>query len=56
VTAEAVVTLEGGCAAQTPALSANFLKVEIAGASLMEAHISASEDKGVLAGRIIPVA
>lgn len=55
-----VVTLEGRSAAQTPALSANFLKVEVEGAlpanRMVEAHISSGAHKSVLAGRIIPVA
>jgi threonylcarbamoyladenosine tRNA methylthiotransferase MtaB len=50
------VTLEGGTAEQTPALSANFLKVEIAGAipanRMVEASISSGRGKAALAGRI----
>lgn len=55
-----VVTLEGGSAGQTPALSANFLKVEIAGPipanRMVELHISTGAHKPVLRGRIIPAA
>jgi hypothetical protein len=50
------VTLEGGTAEWTPALSANFLKVEIAGAipanRMVEASISSGRGKAALAGRI----
>jgi threonylcarbamoyladenosine tRNA methylthiotransferase MtaB len=55
-----VVTLEGGSAGQTPALSANFLKVEIAGSipanRMVEVHISTGAHHSVLRGRIIPAA
>jgi len=55
-----VVTLEGGSAEQTPAVSANFLKVEVVGAfpanRMVEAHIDRGAHKSVLVGRIIPVA
>jgi hypothetical protein len=49
------VTLEGGTAEQTPALSANFLKVEIAGAipanRMVEASIFVGSGAAVLTGR-----
>lgn len=55
-----VITLDGGNAEQTPALSANFLKVEVAGTfpanRMIEVHISTVADRSVLTGRIIPVA
>ena len=55
-----VVTLEGGNPEQTPAVSANFLKVEVVGAfpanRMVEARISQGAHKSVLTGRIIPVA
>lgn len=55
-----VVTLEGGSAGQTPALSANFLKIEIAGSipanRMVEAQISTETHNAVLRGRIIPAA
>ena len=55
-----VVTLEGGSAQRTPALSANFLKVEVEGAfpanRIVEAHIFRGVNNSVLAGRIIPAA
>jgi len=51
-----VVTLEGGTVERTPALSANFLKVEIAGAipanRMVEASISAGSGEVVLSGRL----
>lgn len=51
------VTLEGGTVDQTPALSANFLKIEIAGAIpanwMVEASISPGSGEAVLAGRLI---
>lgn len=50
------VTLEGGAAGQTPALSANFLKVEIAGAipanRMVEVSISAGLGEVALAGSL----
>ena len=52
-----VVTLEGGSAAQTPALSANFLKVELAAAvpanQMLQAQITAA-DRAFLAARVFP--
>jgi threonylcarbamoyladenosine tRNA methylthiotransferase MtaB len=51
-----VVTLQGGDGAQTPALSANFLKVNVDGAfpanQMVEAHISVQADGLGLFGRI----
>jgi threonylcarbamoyladenosine tRNA methylthiotransferase MtaB len=51
------VTLEGGTAEWTPALSANFLKVEIAGAipanRMVEASISSGSGEAMLAGRLV---
>ena len=51
-----VVTLEGGSAGQTPALSANFLKVQISGAlpanRMVEAQITAASGAASLAARI----
>jgi threonylcarbamoyladenosine tRNA methylthiotransferase MtaB len=50
------VTLEGGTVKRTPALSANFLKVEIAGAipanRMVEVSISPGSGEAVLAGRL----
>ena len=50
------VTLEGGDDEQTPALSANFLKIEIKGAMpanrMVEAEVLTVGDKGVLKGQI----
>ncbi|HET8637820.1 MAG TPA: radical SAM protein, partial [Acidobacteriaceae bacterium] len=50
------VTLEGGTAERTPALSANFLKVELAGAipanRMVEASIFSGSNKAALAGSI----
>jgi threonylcarbamoyladenosine tRNA methylthiotransferase MtaB len=50
------VTLEGGTVERTPALSANFLKVEIAGAipanRMVEASICTGSGEVVLAGRL----
>jgi threonylcarbamoyladenosine tRNA methylthiotransferase MtaB len=55
-----VVTLEGGSAGETPALSANFLEVDIAGSipanRMVEARVSTGAHKSVLEGRIIPAA
>jgi threonylcarbamoyladenosine tRNA methylthiotransferase MtaB len=51
-----VVTLEGGTAGRTPALSANFLKVEITGSiaanRMAEVSISAGLGEVALAGRL----
>ncbi|MGC1361380.1 MAG: MiaB/RimO family radical SAM methylthiotransferase [Silvibacterium sp.] len=53
-----VVTLEGGSAAQTPALSANFLKVELAAAvpanQMLQAQITAAADRAFLEARVFP--
>ena len=50
------VTLEGGTAERTPALSANFLKVEISGATpanqMVEATIFSAPGEAALTGRI----
>jgi threonylcarbamoyladenosine tRNA methylthiotransferase MtaB len=52
-----VVTLEGGDVRQTPGLSANFLKVEIAGAlpsnQMVEARVFPGADDSILTGQII---
>jgi threonylcarbamoyladenosine tRNA methylthiotransferase MtaB len=51
-----VVTLEGGSAEQTPALSANFLKVQISSAlpanRMVEAQITAASGAASLAARV----
>ncbi len=51
------VTLEGGDDGQTPALSANFLKIELKGRiaanRMVEAKVFAGADEGVLKGQII---
>jgi threonylcarbamoyladenosine tRNA methylthiotransferase MtaB len=53
-----VVTLEGGTAAQTPALAANFLKVDVLRAipanSMVEARISLETGNSTLAGQLTP--
>jgi threonylcarbamoyladenosine tRNA methylthiotransferase MtaB len=55
-----VVTLEGGDTTRTPALSANFLKVEIAGAlpsnRMIEVRVFPGVDDSVFTGQIIPEA
>lgn len=52
------VTLEGGDAEHTPALSANFLKVEVAGAipanRMVVVSVFLQAENAVLAGRDIP--
>lgn len=51
------VTLQGGRDGHTPALSANFLKVNLCGAfpanRMVEAHITADRDNGTISGRVI---
>ena len=54
-----VVTLGGGSAAQTPALSANFLKVELAASvpanRMLHAQITAAADQTFLEARVFPL-
>ena len=54
-----VITLEGGDASHSPALSANFLKVDLAGSipanRIIESRIYLEAGKSTLIGRIVPI-